>query len=183
MGPSPSWTPLLNLRLMAPYLSLCTGNPHTDQYLQWDSHHHLSAKFSVIHTLSNRATAVCSKPELLQQEKDHLRKAVTNANIPNGLWTRWRKDSICLPVRSMMGLTTKALQLPNLSPMKSKIRVILSYPTHKVFVKVSKRSVVDMAFKPTSNVAGPSKASWSSPRIMSLWSTKVVPSIGTNLVT
>ena len=26
---------------------------HTDQYLQWDSHHHLSAKFSVIHTLSH----------------------------------------------------------------------------------------------------------------------------------
>ena len=23
---------------------------HTDQYLQWDSHHHLSAKFSIIHT-------------------------------------------------------------------------------------------------------------------------------------
>ena len=43
---------------------------HTDQYLQWDSHHHLSAKFSVIHTLSHRAKTVCSKPELLQQEKD-----------------------------------------------------------------------------------------------------------------
>ena len=43
-------------------------NPtHTDQYLQWDSHHHLSAKFSVIHTLSHRASTVCSKPELLQQ--------------------------------------------------------------------------------------------------------------------
>ena len=60
-----------------------------------------------------------------------------------------------------MGLTTKALQLPNLSLMKLKIRVILSYPTHKVFVKVSKRSVVDMAFKPTSKVAGPSRAPWS----------------------
>ena len=50
---------------------------HTDQYLQWDSHHHLLAKFSVIHTLSHRATTVCSNPELLQQEKDHLRKALT----------------------------------------------------------------------------------------------------------
>ena len=28
MGPSPSWTPLLNLRLVAHYLSLCTGYPH-----------------------------------------------------------------------------------------------------------------------------------------------------------
>ena len=36
---------------------------HTDQYLQWDSHHNLSAKFSVIHTLSHRAQAVCSNPK------------------------------------------------------------------------------------------------------------------------
>ena len=53
-----------------------------------------------------------------------------------------------------MGPITKAQQLPKLSPMKSKLRVTLSYLTHKVFVKVSKRSVVDMAFKPTSKVAG-----------------------------
>ena len=42
---------------------------HTDQYLQWDSHHNLSAKFSVINTLSHRAQTVCSNPELLKQEK------------------------------------------------------------------------------------------------------------------
>ena len=28
MGPSPSWTPLSNLRLMVVYPILCTGNPH-----------------------------------------------------------------------------------------------------------------------------------------------------------
>ena len=73
--------------------------------------------------------------------------------------------------------------VPNLPTMKSKIRVILSYPTHKVFVKASKRAVVGMAFKPTSKVAEPSKTYRSSPRTKTQWSTKVVPSTGTNAVT
>ena len=74
-------------------------------------------------------------------------------------------------------------QVPNLPPMKLKTRVTLSYPTHKVFVKASKRSVVGMAFKPTSKVAEPLRASWSPPRTKTLWSTKVVPSTGTNVMT
>ena len=61
----------------------------TDQYLQWDSHHHLSAKFSVVHTLSHRASTVWSKPELLQKEKDHLRKALTKCNYP-----KWALDKV-----------------------------------------------------------------------------------------
>ena len=66
------------------------GKPtHTDQYLQWDSHHHLSAKFSVIQTLSHRASTVCSNPELLQQEKDHLRKALTKCKYP-----KWALDKV-----------------------------------------------------------------------------------------
>ena len=152
---------------------------HTDQYLQWDSHHHLSAKFSVIQTLSHRASTVCSKPELLQQEKDHLRKALTKCNTLSRLLTRWRKDSTGLPDRSMMGAPT----VPNLPTMKCKIRGTLSYPTHKVFVKASKRSVVGMASKHTSKVAEPSKTYWSPPRTKTQWSTKVVPSIGTNVGT
>ena len=65
-------------------------NPtHTDQYLLWDSNHHLSAKFSVIHTLSHRATTVCSKHELLQQERDHLRKALTKCKYP-----KWALDMV-----------------------------------------------------------------------------------------
>ena len=49
---------------------------HTDQYLQWGSHHHLSAKFSVINTLTHRAKTVCSNPELLCKEMGHLKKAL-----------------------------------------------------------------------------------------------------------
>ena len=77
---------------------------HTDHYLQWDSTHHLSAKFSVIQTLSHKASTVCSSPELLQKEKDHLRKAFTKCKYPNGLWTRWRKDSTALPGKWLMGV-------------------------------------------------------------------------------
>ena len=33
---------------------------HTNQYLQWDSHHEISAKYSVISTLFHRAKEVCS---------------------------------------------------------------------------------------------------------------------------
>ena len=57
---------------------------HTDQYLQWDSHHSLSAKYSVIGTLINRAKTVCTDPEFLQRELQHLRKALRKCIYP--LW-------------------------------------------------------------------------------------------------
>ena len=62
---------------------------HTDQYLQWDSHHNLSAKFSVINTLSHRAQTVCINPELLKQEKEHLRKDLTKCKYP-----KWALDKV-----------------------------------------------------------------------------------------
>ena len=62
---------------------------HTDQYLQWDSHHHLSAKFRVINTLSHRAKTVCSRPKFLQQEMNHLRKALTKYKYP-----KWALDKV-----------------------------------------------------------------------------------------
>ena len=64
---------------------------------------------------------------------------------------------------------------------KTKGHIVIPYT--QGLVKVSKRSVVHMAFKPTSKVAVPSKTSWSPPRTKTLWSTKVVPYIGTNVVT
>ena len=159
MGPSPSWTPLLNLRLMAHYLSLCTGNPHI-QTSTYSGIVNITSKPNLVSSTSSpKGPQKCVSLLSCSNRKSTTSGRLSpNANILNGLWTRWRKDSTGPPVRSMMGLTTKALQLPNLSPMKLKIRVILSYLTHKVFVKISKRSVVDMAFKPTSKVAGPSRA-------------------------
>ena len=51
---------------------------HTDLYLQWDSHNHLSAKYSVINTLNHRARTVCSNQQLLKKEEDHLNKSLND---------------------------------------------------------------------------------------------------------
>ena len=57
---------------------------HTDQYLQWDSHHSLSAKYSVIGTLTHRAKTVCTDSELFQRELQHLRKALVRCKYSPG---------------------------------------------------------------------------------------------------
>ena len=82
-----------------------------------------------------------------------------------------------------MGLTTKALQLPKLPLMESKLKGHIVIPYTQGLCESIKRSVVDMAFKPISKVAAPSRTSWSPPRTKTLWSTKVVPYTGTNVVT
>ena len=55
---------------------------HTDMYLDWDSYHHLSAKFSVINTLRHRAKTVCSNSHLLKDEEDHLNKVLRRFKYP-----------------------------------------------------------------------------------------------------
>ena len=57
---------------------------HTDLYLQWDSHHPIAAKYSVINTLHHRAKAVSSNNQLLKEEEDHLQEVLTRNKYP--LW-------------------------------------------------------------------------------------------------
>ena len=149
MGPSPSWTPLLNLRLMAHYLSLCIGNPHIQ-----------TSTYSGIVTITSQPNLVSSTPFPIEPQQcvAYLscsnRKRTTsgrvslNANILNRLWTRWRKlNRSTSEVNDGVNNqgTTAAQHVTN----EVKKGSYLSYPTHKVFVKASK-SVVDMAFKPIS---------------------------------
>ena len=49
---------------------------HTDRYLDYNSNHPMSAKLSVVHTLIHRAKQVCSTPEFLAKEMDHLHKVL-----------------------------------------------------------------------------------------------------------
>ena len=53
---------------------------HTDLYLQWDSHHTISSKYSVIGTLYHRAKTIYSDPQLQKKEEDYLYQALWAIN-------------------------------------------------------------------------------------------------------
>ena len=55
---------------------------HTDLYLQWESHHPLSSKYSVIGTLQHRANTICSSPQLLQKEEETPATGTDEMSIP-----------------------------------------------------------------------------------------------------
>ena len=65
-------------------------NPtHTDQYMHWDSHHQMGAKYGVIKTLTHRVKTVLSIPELLRTELQHIRQVFTKCKYPYGQKIGW----------------------------------------------------------------------------------------------
>ena len=58
-----------------------------DRYLDYKSNHPKSAKHAVVRALTDRAKNVCSSPELLAKELDHLGMVLWYSNYP-----RWMMD-------------------------------------------------------------------------------------------
>ena len=68
---------------------------HTDMYLQWDSQHPISSKYSVVGTLHYRAKTVCSNSSLLHQEEEHLHKVFRRCKYPT-----WALNRVKMKMRS-----------------------------------------------------------------------------------
>ena len=96
--------PFLNTLVKPEALSITVyRNPmHTDQYLQWDSHHNLTAKDSVVSTLTHRPKVVCTRPEHLTKEKQHLRRALTEFKYP-----KWALDKVERKINNQEDMNTQ----------------------------------------------------------------------------
>ena len=100
---------------------------HTNQYLQWDSHHAISSKYSVISSLLHRAKDICSRKDLLE-EQTQIQRALSICKYP--AWAINR-----------MKLKTST---PKTNPSS---KVTSQYPTMKDSVRVLRTFAKDMASK------------------------------------
>ena len=73
---------------------------HTDRYLDYKSSHIISAKLSVIHTLIHRAKQVCSTPESLAKEMDHLHKVLQDNHYPTQFFQQGKPQQKAKPTHS-----------------------------------------------------------------------------------
>ena len=62
---------------------------HTDQYLHWDSNHHITAKQSVFNTLAYRAKVVSSLQDKLDRELQHIKTALQQCQFPDWAFNQW----------------------------------------------------------------------------------------------
>ena len=102
---------------------------HTDQYLQQDSHHHLSANFSVIYTLTHRAKTLGRNPQILCKEKAHLRKALSQSKYPKWALDSWRKGLTSPPERLLIGANNQGTTgaQPTTNEVKMMVNIVIPY--------------------------------------------------------
>ena len=62
---------------------------HTDQYLHWDSNHHITAKQSVFNTLAHRTMTVSSTQDSMDKELDHIKTALKHCHFPSWALNQW----------------------------------------------------------------------------------------------
>ena len=97
---------------------------HTDQYLNWDSNHHLEHKRSVVRTLLQRADNLITKEEDKNTEVDHIKEVLK----ANGYKT-WMFNTT-QPMRRKENTTTEtsrrqhAIGLPYISKLSEQVEMI-----------------------------------------------------------
>ena len=112
---------------------------HTEQYLKWDSHHSLYAKYHVIGTLTHRAKPVCTTTGLLGEELQHLKEALVRCKYPrwainkvqnkvkNGKWEEIGNDHVSNTMQDSNGLSNNSQTTATPGGRPSMGHIVLSY--------------------------------------------------------
>ena len=94
---------------------------HTDLYLQWDSHHNLVSKYSVINTFTQRTKAICSSSQLLTNELQHLEEVLKQCKYP-----KWAINKV-LHKQQDQKKTTNRRQIPAEQQTEKKYHIVVPH--------------------------------------------------------
>ncbi|MCG8429652.1 MAG: hypothetical protein MJA29_00535, partial [Candidatus Omnitrophica bacterium] len=113
---------------------------HTDKYLDWNSNHPLSAKRAVVRALTDRAFKVCSTPEALNNEIEHLHTVLKYNNYPK--WMLEKKGRLENPPPPLINPETgneitkcKYVSVPYFPGVSEKFKSIFKYTPIQVCFK------------------------------------------------
>ena len=124
--------------------SVYRKSTHTDLYLQWDSHHNLACKYSVINTLTHRAKAVCSNSKLHEEELKHQHEVLHQCKYP-----KWAISKVLKQEHRREQETEESKAE---TPARHRRNITLWYLIPKAYVKATRPSVVNMESRYTSRV-------------------------------
>ena len=126
---------------------------HTDQYLQWDSNHHITAKQSVFNTLAHRTKVVSSSQDKLDRELQHIKTALQQCQLPNWALNQWHHKFIN-PSQPNNSNNTNNNNLQDNNPNKRNIIIVVPYMpgTGEKFKKLYKRKGIQVHLKGTNTL-------------------------------
>ena len=125
---------------------------HTDQYLHWDSNHHITAKQSVYNTLAHRAKIVSSTQDKMDRELQHIRTALQHCQFQEWALNQWQ-HKFTHPNKPN---TTTTNNNNNNSPANNKKNITSAVPympnTGEKFRKLCKKTGIQVHFKGTNTL-------------------------------
>ena len=114
---------------------------HTNQYLQWDSHHSIVNKFSVINSLIHRANNICSNQEQKKEELTQIEKALTTCKYPS-----WAIQRVKLKKNIQKQTKEKKTNNSNITN-RSSITVPYNQGLSESFKNIGKKYGIQVHFK------------------------------------
>ena len=123
---------------------------HMDQYLHWDSNHHITAKQSVYNTLAHRAKIVSSTQDKMDRELQHSRTALQQCQFPDWALNQWQHKFI----NPNQPTTTNNNNNNPPASNKKNITVVVPYMpnTGEKFRKLCKKKGIQVHFKGTNTL-------------------------------
>ena len=121
---------------------------HTDQYLHWDSKHHITAKQCVYNTLAHAAKVVSSSQGILDKELQHIKTALQACQFPKWVLNQWHHR--CLNNNtSNNNNSNNSANNPQNSTTKRNITIVVPYikVTSEKFKRLCKTKGIQVHFK------------------------------------